>query len=133
MRYGLIAIAAVLALAAFAVFTSFVGTGANIATAPSRAANRVVSTDNILNSYEAFYNYRSRYQTRLGDIRNNVELNEQETDPGQQRINRTNIVAMRSACRDLANKYNADAENLTSSWFRDGRLPQTLSVEACDQ
>lgn len=124
-------VGAVVAVAAIGVGLTYLGTATNIATTPARAANRVVSTDNVLNSYDAFFALNARYEARLGDIRNLQELNATETNEDQQRINQTNLIAMRSACRTLATRYNADAQNLTSSWFRDGRLPQNLSVEAC--
>lgn len=106
-------------------------TAVNVATTPARAVNQVVSTENVLNSYDAFYTLKQRYEARLGDIRNLEELNASETNEDQRRINQINLIAMRSACRTLATRYNADAQNLTSSWFRDGRLPQNLNVEVC--
>jgi len=125
-------VAGVLALSVVSVGATYLNTAANVATTPARAINEVVRTENVLNSYEAFYGYRQRFQTRVADVQNWTAQNEAETDPTQRRVNATNILAMQSACRDLANKYNADAENLTSAWFRDGRLPQTLNVEECD-
>lgn len=125
-------VAGVLALSIVGISGTYLNTAANVATTPARAINEVVRTENVLNSYESFYNYRQRFQTRVADVQNWTAQNEAETDPVQRRVNATNILAMQSACRDLANKYNADAENLTSAWFRDGRLPQTLNVEECE-
>lgn len=125
-------LAAIMALSVVGIGATYLSTAANVATTPARALNEVVSTQNVLNSYEAFYGYRQRFQTRVADIQNWTAQNEAETDRAQQRINTTNILAMQSACRDLANKYNADAENLTSAWFRDGRLPQSLNAEECN-
>lgn len=133
MKFVTAIVGVVLGLTVLGVGMTYLGTASNIATVPARAANAVVSTQNVLNSYEAFYGYNQRFQTRLGDIRNWTEQNATEENADQRRINATNIIAMRSACRDLANKYNADAENLTSSWFRDGRLPERLNVEDCEQ
>jgi hypothetical protein len=124
--------AGVMALSVVGIAGTYLSTAANVATTPARALNEVVRTENVLSSYEAFYGYRQRFQTRVADIQNWTTQNASETDAAQIRVNNTNILAMRSACRDLANKYNADAENLTSAWFRDGRLPQTLNVEECN-
>lgn len=112
---------------------SYCSMAANVATTPARVVSNVASTQNVLNSYNAFYTLNARYIARVQDIHNYVEVMAEETDPDQARIQRINIVAMRTACRDLVTRYNASAENLTSSWFRDGRLPQSLDMEGCNQ
>lgn len=114
------------------IILSTLGVFGSVATAPGRVVADTMRTENIINSYNGFYRLQQRYQSRLGDIENQKSLMAEETDEAQQRINRTNLLAMRSACRDLTTTYNANAERLTSSLFRDWRLPQSLNVETCN-
>lgn len=109
-----------------------IGTAGQVASTPARVIERTVQTDNVIDSYNAFYTLKARYDARTQDIRNYTEVMAQETDPDQLRIQRLNIVAMKTACRDLVTRYNASSERLTSSWFRDQRLPQTLDMEGCE-
>jgi hypothetical protein len=108
------------------------GTALNILSAPSRVVNQVVSTQNILSSYDEFFALNARFQTRVSDIRSQKTLIASETDVDQKRVQSMNLIGMQSACRDLVTQYNASAQNKTTSWFLDGSLPRSLSLTDCE-
>jgi hypothetical protein len=115
------------------LLTGAIGTAGNVASTPGRVVNEVVKTENVLTSYKQFYGFNQRYRARLADIKNWSATAEAETDPAHKRMLAQNILAMRSVCIDLAERYNASAEMLTSSWFRDQRLPENLDPAACNR
>ena len=123
--YGFIALFAL-------VIAGLVGTLLRVASTPSRVISEVVSTQNVLSSYDEFFALNARFQTRVSDISAQKLLISTEVDPDQRRIQQTNLLAVQSACRDLVTQYNASAINKTSSWFRDGALPPSLMISDCE-
>lgn len=111
---------------------SLVGTTAAVTTAPGRVVQRTLTTDNILNNYEAFFDRKAAYEARLGQIRAHTDLVKATTDASE--LMRLGIErnAMRQSCRELATQYNADAKKANRGLFRSGELPSTLSETACE-
>lgn len=124
---GLIAAALV-----FFMIAGAMGTAANVLSTPGRVINDTVRTENVINSYNGFYKLRSSFDTKISSIKSYLASTAGETDAGQLRIIQSNVFAMRTVCMDLANTYNNNAEKLTSSFFKDGRLPQQLDPTECE-
>lgn len=119
------------------VFLAIVGlvyfmTAANVATAPGRVANEALRTDNIIANYEAFFDTKAGYDTRVAQIK---ELKAQlATETGSdRRYTQTDLSGARQMCRSLAQKYNADSEKLNRSAFKSKGLPETLDATACEE
>lgn len=109
----------------YSVFTTTVS-------APGRVINRTLSTDNILQNYNQFFDRNANYNVRLKQITDNKADLAAETDPDEKYRLRTELKAVRYSCRELAASYNADSQKLTAAPFKSHKLPYTLNMEACD-
>jgi uncharacterized membrane protein len=113
--------------------TGAIGTASKVASTPGKVIEKVTNVENVLNSYNQFFEVNNAYQSRLQDIKNYTDLLNNEKDEDQQRMYRQNITAMRSVCINMANKYNSSAINKTTSWFKDSNLPDSLNVDNCSK
>lgn len=131
-KWGNIGCAALIFLVAAPVGCSLYSTFTTTATAPSRVINRTLSTDNILQNYNQFFDRNANYNVRLKQITDNKADLAAETDPDEKYRLRTELKAVRYSCRELAASYNADSEKLTAAPFKAHKLPYRLNMEACD-
>lgn len=119
-------------LIAVPVGLNLIGTFNTVATAPGRAINKTLETNNIIFNYERFFNVNANYKSRVAQIEEYRPLIAGETDPAEKARLRTELSAMKQSCRELANGYNADAGKMNRSLFRDRDLPEQLDVAACE-
>lgn len=129
MRWGLFALVAGLLLYLCA---SLLGVFGSVATAPGRVVSKTLETDNILASYEWFYDANAQYDSRRGQIRAHAGLIAAEQDAKERSRLNVELSAMRQSCRDLATKYNANSEKANKSLFKSRGLPEFLPINACE-
>lgn len=122
----------VAALIAIPVGLNAIGVFNTVATAPGRVINKTLQTDNIIFNYERFFDVNANYTARVAQIDEYKPVLAGETDPAEKARLRTELSAMKQSCRELANGYNADAQKLNRSLFRDSKLPEQLDVTACE-
>lgn len=127
-----IALAAAGLLFAVPVGLSLIGGAASVASAPGRVVSKTMQTDNIIGSYESFFNRKAAFDARVAQIDEHVGLMKENTDPAETSRLRIELAGMRQSCRELATTYNADAAKMNKSLFRDGKLPATLSETDCN-
>jgi len=109
----------------------FLGVFTTVATAPGRVLTKTLGTDNIIQSYEWFYDVDAAYKARMGQVTEFTSLLS-EVDGGEATRVRIELGAMRQTCRDLATKYNANSEKMNKAIFKGWSLPETLSMENCN-
>lgn len=114
------------------VACSIINTTASVTTAPGRVVQETFKTDNILSTYEGFFNQKASYDSRVAQIKSQSEILAAETDAAELRRLRMELSAMKQSCRELANQYNADASKNNDSLFQDNDLPSTLDVQPCE-
>jgi len=124
---GILAVTTVLGLAGHAL--GVVGTAL---TAPGRVVNKTLQTDNIISSYEWFYDVNAQYQSRLGQIKGHRAIAKAETDPKERTRLSIELAAMQQSCRDLATRFNANSEKANKAIFKGSAVPQTLETSQCD-
>lgn len=112
---------------------SLIGGAASVATAPGRVVSKTMQTDNIIGNYEAFFNRKAQYDTRIAQIGTQVVAVADNEDPAEASRLRVELAAMRQSCRTLAAQYNADSAKLNRSVFKSNDLPATLSESACNE
>lgn len=122
----------VAALIAIPVGLNAIGVFNTVATAPGRVINKTLQTDNIIFNYERFFDVNAQYTSRVAQINEYKPVLAGEADPAEKARLRTELSAMKQSCRELANGYNADAQKLNRSLFRDNKLPEQLDVTACE-
>ena len=102
------------------------------ATAPGRVVNKTLGTENIIASYEWFYDVNAQYEARSGQIKGHAALAKAESDPKERSRLNIELGAMRQSCRDLVAKYSANSEKANKSIFKSRGLPETLPLNACE-
>lgn len=127
-----IALGAAALLIAAPIALSSIGTFNSVATAPGRVVSKTMQTDNIIDSYEAFFAKKAQYDARVSQISTHKTLLSEDVDPAEASRLRIELAAMRASCRDLANGYNADVGKVNKGLFRDSKLPEALEVSACE-
>ncbi len=121
-------------LSAFVVFIALhvFGVIGAAATAPGRAVAKTLSTDNVIASYEWFYDTNAQFDARKSQIKAHSALAKADEDPKERSRLNIELAAMRQSCRDLATKYNANSEKVNKSIFKGGSLPEQLDSAACE-
>lgn len=114
------------------LFGSLFGLFTTVATAPGRVITKTLQTDNIIQSYEWFYDVDAAYKARHGQVVQYKSIYQSETDKDEKYRIRTELAAMQQTCRDLATKYNANSEKMNKSIFKGWALPDTLSQSNCN-
>jgi len=113
-----------LALHAAGVFTT-------VATAPGRIVNRTMSTVNIIQNYEWFYDANGQINARVGQIAAHAKLIAAETDKRERAQLNIELAGMQQSCRELVEKYNANSEKANHSIFKSNNLPDSFNPSIC--
>lgn len=106
--------------------------GLNLLSQPARIVSKTFDADNVLLNYEKFHDVNANYLARLAQVKQFKGLLAAETDAQERQRLRIDMTAQQASCRDLARKYNADAEKLNKGLFRSRDLPETLLAGACE-
>lgn len=122
----------VVGLVVIGVAGSWLVSAGKVLTAPSRVIGKTLDTNNIIQSYEWFYDVNAGYQARSAQVAEFVALQNEATSDGDKSKLRTELSAMRQSCRELATKYNANSEKMNKSVFKGWSLPDTLSTSTCE-
>jgi hypothetical protein len=129
IKIGLSVLAIILVIS---VTGSWLGVFGKALSAPARVISKTLDTDNILHNYELFFDLNAGYISRTGQIDSYKTLMAGETDKGEQRKLRIEMVAMQQTCRSLVVKYNANAEKLNRKLFKANSLPEQLQIANCE-
>lgn len=129
MKWGLFVLAAGFLLFGTLHVLGVIGTAA---TAPGRVVNKTLGTDNIISSYEWFYDTNAQFDSRRGQIKAHAALAKAEEDPKERSRLNIELGAMRQSCRDMATKYNANSEKANKAIFKSRGLPETLQLNDCE-
>lgn len=105
---------------------------AGVLSTPGRIISRTLSPDNVITSYEWFYDTNAQFVSRSNQIKAHSEMVKAESDPKERSRLNIELSAVRQSCRDLATKYNANSEKANKMLFRSGDLPQSLSISQCE-
>jgi hypothetical protein len=131
MRKGLI-IAAIIGIPAIAIATAFLGAATKVATAPADLVAKTADTNNIINSYETFFQLNANYTAVLPKIKEWQGYYDDEKNAEEKARLRTELGALKASCRDLVTTYNANTAKLNKAMFRDKNLPETLNIKTCE-
>lgn len=119
----------------FSLFIAVVGglfsTIGSVATAPGKVIQKTMDTNNIIQSYEWFYDVNAAYQAKIGQINQFKTFYEIEENPQERSRLRIEMAAIQQTCRDLVEKYNANSFKVNKSIFKGWSLPDTLNQPNC--
>lgn len=123
---GTLALVAFLALHVLGVFSS-------VATAPGRVVGRTLETDNIITKYEWFHDANGTYKARVAQIiAKKRDVSDPTNDQSEKYRLRVELGAMQQSCRDIAQRYNANATKTNQSIFMGRDAPTQLNPSACE-
>jgi hypothetical protein len=129
MKWGLFVLAAGVLLFGALHVLGVIGT---VATAPGRVLNRTLGTDNIVSSYEWFFDTNAQFDARRSQIKAHSALVKAEEDSRERSRLNIELGAMQQSCRDMATKYNANSEKMNKSVFKSRGLPESLQLNSCE-
>lgn len=113
---------------------SLFGIGFTVLGTVSGVAKRTLDADNVLRSYEWFFNTHAQYEVRRAQLKEFIAYMDDEPDPSAKRVLRVELSAIRLVCNDLAARYNAESKKLNRKIFKDGQqLPDQLNQGACQR
>jgi len=128
IKYSIIAMLILLLLG---IVGSLLGMFGKVVSAPSRVIDKTLNTNNIIQSYEWFYDVNAGYESRIGQIR---DISSQEGISETDSISlRTELSAVKQSCRELVTEYNANSQKMNKQIFKGWTLPVTLNLETCDK
>ena len=107
-------------------------TAGKVAKAPGAVLEKTLDANNIIQSYEWFYDVNAAYEAKLGQIKQFQKFYLSETDAAEKSRLRIEMAAVQQTCRDLVEKYNANSQKLNKSIFKGWSLPDTLNQQTCE-
>ncbi len=111
---------------------SLLNTALTVATAPGRVLVKTLDTNNIIQSYEWFYDVNASYRAKVGQISQFKEFLNEEEDKAEKRKLRIESAAIQQVCRNLVEKYNANSTKMNKSIFKGWSLPVALNQSTCN-
>jgi len=114
------------------VVGNWIGVIGTVATAPAKVIKETFKTDNILQSYEWFFDMNASYQARVAQVRQYQGFFKAEEDPKEMRVLRMEMASMQQSCRNLVTKYNANSSKMNKRIFKGWSLPDLLSINSCE-
>jgi hypothetical protein len=129
IRWGLFAI-----VVGFLLYLALhaVGVIGTVASAPGRVVNKTLGTDNIITSYEWFFDTHAQYQARVSQVKAHAAILKAEPDSKERARLNIELGAMRQSCRDLATKYNANADKANKAIFKTDATPPSINTSTCE-
>jgi hypothetical protein len=99
---------------------------------PARIVSKTLDADNVINNYEWFYDAHGNLMARTAQVRQFKKLTESETDLAERNRLRIEMAAIQQSCRDLARRYNANAEKANRSIFMGHGVPSSFNPGECE-
>ena len=121
----------VVALFAAIVLMGSVGWVIHLASQPARIVSKTFDADNIIHNYEWFHDAHGNYKARSAQVAQFKKLIVDESDTKEKSRLRIDLAAMQQSCRELAQRYNANADKANRAIFMRG-VPSNLSAGACE-
>lgn len=109
----------------------YAATVLNVAVTPAALVNKTLDPNNIINNYEWFHDAHGNYNAKVRQITNHRAFLANETDPGEKNRLRIELAAQQQSCRELAERYNANATKSNRSLFMGKTAPHELNPAEC--
>lgn len=104
----------------------------NLLSQPARIVTKTFDADNVITKYEWFYDAHGNLQARVAQVRQFKDLTAKETDPSERNRLRIEMAAIQQSCRDLARRYNANAQKANQSIFMGSGVPSSFDAGQCE-
>lgn len=109
-----------------------IGWVVHLASQPARIISKTFDADNVIAKYEWFYDAYGNYRAKTSQVRQFKALLAGESDKQEQSRLRMEMAAIQQSCRDLTQRYNANAAKANQSIFMGHDTPSSLSQGDCE-
>lgn len=99
---------------------------------PMGLIKKTLNADNVITTYEWFHDANGNYKAKVAQIKQFKGLRENEADKAEKSRLTIELSAIQQSCRDLANRYNANAIKTNKSIFMGREAPEMLDVGGCE-
>lgn len=97
-----------------------------------RVVEKTLDADNVINNYEYFHDAYGNYMAKVSQAKQFKKLLAAETDHDEQSRLRIDLAAIQQSCRDLAQRYNSNADKSNRSIFMGRDVPSSLNPGECE-
>lgn len=120
------------AIVVVSVLFGAAGWGLNILSQPGRIVSKTLDADNVLNNYEWFHDANGNFKAKVAQVKQQKTfLADASNTADEKNRERIELGAISQSCRDLANRYNANAAKINRGIFRANSLPDQLDAGEC--
>lgn len=109
-----------------------VGFVAKMILTPAALVSKTFDTDNIINNYEWYRDAYGNFQAKTKQVNQFRSLAAEEKDISERNRLRIEMAAIQQSCRELAQRYNANANKVNRSIFMGTNVPTNLSAGDCE-
>ena len=116
------------------VFLFVIATGGvltAIMLSPLGVVQKTLTPSNVIASYEWFHDTNGAVNARVSQIKAHKQIMSVTTEASELSKLRIELAAMQQSCRDMTNRYNANADKVNKSIFQRG-VPEKLSTSQCE-
>ena len=100
--------------------------------APGRIMSKTLDADNVLSSYEWYRDAWGNIKSKKSQIGQFKGLLKNEQNPGESTRLRIELAAIQQSCRDLTNRYNANANKINKRIFMGTTVPESVDTGDCE-
>lgn len=104
----------------------------NLMSQPARIMSKTFDADNVINNYEWYRDAYGNYLARTAQVRQFKTLRDEEKNEQERSRLRIEMAAIQQSCRDLARRYNANADKVNRSIFMGTSVPSSLNASECE-
>lgn len=124
---------AVAAIFAGLVAITVMGWVWSVLSAPGRIISKTLDADNVISSYEWYRDALGNFKARTVQVRQFKALSLDNTvDANERNRVRIELAAIQQSCRDLAQRYNANANKINKKIFMGTSVPSELNAGECE-
>ena len=120
-----------LVLVGLPIAGAVLSTFSSVVTAPARVINKTLETDNIISNYEWYHDAYGAWTARVEQVGQFQGFLADETDAAEKRRLRIELAAIQQACRELAERYNANSRKINRAIFKGTSTPAELDLTVC--
>lgn len=104
----------------------------SVASQPGRVIAKTFDADNIISNYEWYRDAWGNIQSKKSQIGQFKGMLKGESDKAEANRLRIELAAIQQSCRDLANRYNANASKMNRNIFMGTTVPNSVDTGGCE-
>lgn len=97
-----------------------------------RIMSKTLDANNVINTYEWYRDAWGNEKAKKSQVGQFKGLLAKETDPAEQRRLRIELAAIQQSCRELIQRYNANANKINKRIFMGTSVPESIDTGDCD-